>query len=362
VANNGNAATPDPVVVTDAVDSDLSGVTASFSLNGGADQNCDVVGNDVSCDLGILQPNDCAAITISGTAPTDICPEIVNQAFIGELGSEIVTTTIDCPPPGIDLVKDGDDMAHVGDTVTYTFDVSLTPDSLPLTNVTLTDPICDPGTISAPSGDDGNAILEQGETWSYTCTHVVTESDPDPLPNTAHVSGWFGETEVTDEDSHEVDILHPAIEIVKRARPTSGSPGEKVTYHYTITNIGDVVLLNISVDDDVIGHICDIAELQPDESTECTKDFTLPDDGTIKITNVGTAEGEDPLGETVKDDDTETVDVILGQTITKTPPGPIAFTGTSSVIPLGALLLVFVTAGSALLWVGRRRGRQASTE
>jgi uncharacterized repeat protein (TIGR01451 family) len=362
VANNGNAATSDAVVVTDAVDSDLSGVTASFSLNGGADQNCDVVGNDVSCDLGILQPNDSAEITISGTAPTDICPEIVNQAFIGELGSEIVTTTIDCPPPGIDLVKDGDDMAHVGDTVTYTFDVSLTPDSLPLTNVTLTDPICDPGTISAPSGDDGNAILEQGETWSYTCTHVVTESDPDPLPNTAHVSGWFGETEVTDEDSHEVDILHPAIEIVKRARPTSGSPGEKVTYHYTITNIGDVVLLNISVDDDVIGHICDIAELQPDESTECTKDFTLPDDGTIKITNVGTAEGEDPLGETVKDDDTETVDVILGQTITKTPPGPIAFTGTSSVIPLGALLLVFVTAGSALLWVGRRRGRQASTE
>jgi len=75
------------------------------------------------------------------------------------------------------------------------------------------------------------------------------------------------------------------------------------------------------------------------------------------------AEGEDPLGETVKDDDTETVDVILGQTITKTPPpGPIAFTGSSSVLPLGALLLVFVTAGSALLWVGRRRGRQTSTE
>ena len=89
-------------------------MTASFSLNGGADQNCDVVGNDVSCDLGILQPNDSAEITISGTAPMDICPEIVNQAFIGELGSEIVTTTIDCPPPGIDLVKDGDDMAHVG--------------------------------------------------------------------------------------------------------------------------------------------------------------------------------------------------------------------------------------------------------
>lgn len=364
VENNGNAATSDAVVVTDAVDSDLSGVTASFSLNGGADQACDVVGNDVSCDLGILEPGDSAEITISGTAPTDICPLIENQAFIGELGSEIVTTTIDCPPPGIDLVKDGDDMAHVGDTVTYTFDVSLTPDSLPLTDVTLTDPICDAGTLTGPTGDAGTlGVLEQGETWGYTCTHVVTENDPDPLPNTAEVSGWFGETEVSDEDSHEVDIIHPAIEIVKRARPDSGSPGEEVTYHYTITNIGDVVLYDISVDDDVIGHICTIAELQPNGSTECTKKYTLPDDGTIKVTNVAVAEGEDPLGETVKDDDTETVDVILGQTITKTPPpGPIAFTGTSSVIPLGALLLVFVTAGSALLWAGRRRGRQASTE
>lgn len=364
VENNGNAATSDAVVVTDAVDSDLSGVTASFSLNGGADQACDVVGNDVSCDLGILEPGDSAEITISGTAPTDICPLIENQAFIGDLGSEIVTTTIDCPPPGIDLVKDGDDMAHVGDTVTYTFDVSLTPDSLPLTDVTLTDPICDAGTLTGPIGDAGTlGVLEQGETWGYTCTHVVTESDPDPLPNTAEVSGWFGETEVSDEDSHEVDIIHPAIEIVKRARPDSGSPGEEVTYHYTITNIGDVVLYDISVDDDVIGHICTIAELQPNGSTECTKKYTLPDDGTIKVTNVAVAEGEDPLGETVKDDDTETVDVILGQTITKTPPpGPIAFTGTSSVIPLGALLLVFVTAGSALLWAGRRRGRQASTE
>jgi len=363
VENNGNAATADSVVVTDAVDSDLSGVTATFSLNGGADQDCDVVGNDVSCDLGVLQPDDSAEITISGTTPTDICPEIVNQAFIGELGSEIVTTTIDCPPPGIDLVKDGDDMAHVGDTVDYTFDVSLTPDSLPLSNVTLTDPVCDPGTISGPTGDDGDAVLEQGETWSYTCTHLVTETDPDPLPNTAHVSGWFGQTEVTDEDSHEVDILHPAIEIVKRARPQSGSPGEQVTYHYTITNIGDVALHDISVDDDVIGHVCDIAVLQPNESKECSKGYTLPDDGTIKVTNVVVAEGEDPLGETVKDDDTETVDVILGQTITKTPPpGPIAFTGSSSVLPLGALLLVFVTAGSALLWVGRRRGRQTSTE
>jgi len=75
------------------------------------------------------------------------------------------------------------------------------------------------------------------------------------------------------------------------------------------------------------------------------------------------AEGTDPLGETVSDDDTEVIDVILGQTITptKTPPGGTAFTGTSVAIPLGAVALIFLTAGTALLWVGRRWGRRAQT-
>ena len=65
----------------------------------------------------------------------------------------------------------------------------------------------------------------------------------------------------------------------------------------------------------------------------------------------------------MRDDDTEVIDVILGQTITptKTPPGGTAFTGSSAVIPLSVVALMLLTAGTALLWVGRRRGRSATT-
>ena len=281
VGNTGNADSSN-VTVTDSVDANLTNVRTP------SQGSCTVVGNAVSCDLGTIGAGGSATITISGTAPTTTCPTITNRAFIGELGSETVTTTVTgCTPPppppppppptpGIQIVKDGPATAHVGDTITYTFDVSLISGSPSLTNVTVTDPICDAGTLTGPTGDDGDSMLEQGETWAYSCTHVVTASDPDPLPNTATAEGHSGATTVTDDDSHEVDIVHPAIRIQKQARPQSGSPGEQITYHYTVTNIGDVALFDISVDDDVIGHICTIASLAPGETKECTADLHDP--------------------------------------------------------------------------------------
>ena len=79
--------------------------------------------------------------------------------------------------------------AQVGDTIGYKFDVT-NPGDIGLA-VTLSDPRCDAGTINGPqkvTGDSDNS-LEPGELWRYTCTHKVTASDPDPLPNTVHVTG-----------------------------------------------------------------------------------------------------------------------------------------------------------------------------
>ena len=79
--------------------------------------------------------------------------------------------------------------------------------------MTLSDPRCDAGTLKGPqkvAGDSDNS-LEPDELWRYTCTHKVTSSDPDPLPNTVHVKGKdpLGGI-VEDEDSATVDIVQPA--------------------------------------------------------------------------------------------------------------------------------------------------------
>jgi hypothetical protein len=78
--------------------------------------------------------------------------------------------------------------ATVGDTVTYSMTLKNTG-TADLT-VDLNDAVCDGGTISGPGGRDGSADpLAAGESVTYTCTHVLTANDPDPLTNTACTTG-----------------------------------------------------------------------------------------------------------------------------------------------------------------------------
>ena len=230
------------------------------------------------------------------TSDTDAttCGEIDNTATVtidnGDGDSAEASITVNCPAAR-DRHREGRaDLAHVGDTITYTFEVSLTTPE-PLFDVDGHRPQLQRGCAGVPSGDDGDNVLEPGEMWSYTCTHVVTDTDPDPLPNTATVQGTSDDGRTTtDEDSHEVDLIHPAIEIVKTVDPGRGEPGDTVTYTYVVTNTGDTTLFDVSVDDDVIGHIGDIDELAPGESVTLTKDWVLPASPPV-VTNVGTATG-----------------------------------------------------------------------
>jgi hypothetical protein len=241
----------------------------------------------------------------------------------------------------------------VGDTITYDFSVQLTtPETL--VNVTVSDPNCNEGAPVYVSGDDGDNALEQGEVWLYQCTHVVLDTDPDPLPNTATVQGTADDgRDATDESSWSVDLIHPAIKIVKTVDPISGNPGDTVTYTYVVTNTGDTTLFNVSVDDDVIGHIGDIAQLDPGESVTLTKDFVLPANPPTVI-NVGTATGTDVLGKTVTDDDDASVTIVKAAHNQPTPPKPTAFTG-SDAARLGLLTLVLLGLGALALVIGRRR-------
>ena len=58
-------------------------------------------------------------------------------------------------------------------------------------------------------------------------------------------------------------MIHPAIEIVKTVDEETVPIGTTVTYTVLVTNTGDTTLYDISVDDDILGHIGDIAVLEP---------------------------------------------------------------------------------------------------
>jgi uncharacterized repeat protein (TIGR01451 family) len=329
-----------------------------WSIDGGTGQQfCKITQGDLVCDFGDMGPDSSYTVHISSDTDATTCGEIDNTATVtisnGKGDDDDASITVNCPPLGIDIEKTGPELAHVGDTITYHFAVQLTtPETL--FNVTVNDPNCNEGAPVYVSGDDGDNALEQGEVWQYECTHVVLDTDPDPLPNTATVQGTADDgRSATDEDSWSVDLIHPAIKIVKTVDPISGNPGDTVTYTYVVTNTGDTTLYNISVDDDVIGHIGDIDQLDPGASETLTKDFVLPENE-LSVTNVGTATGTDVLGKTVKDDDDANVTIVEAAHNPPKPPKPTAFTG-SDAARLGLITLVLLGLGALALVIGRRR-------
>jgi uncharacterized repeat protein (TIGR01451 family) len=380
VTNDGQAEATN-VHVTDSMPAGATIGGAAFTGGSNGPGTCTVSGQSIDCDLGTLAPGQSATVTVVVTVDAAACPSITNDASVSadnETGSaddnaDSVTVGVTCPtspppppssppppPLGIRIIKDGPALAHVGDTITYSFDVSLTT-STPLTAITLTDPICSAvPALASKNGGDQDEWLEPAETWHYTCAHRVSASDPDPLPNTATVRGTDSQgRSASDTDDHVVDLIHPAIRIVKTANPPSISPGETVTYTFTVTNVGDVPLFDVSVDDDKLGHICDIPRLDVGETRICTKDFTAGGGNLGPLKNVGVAEGKDVTGYPVRDQDTAEVDVVLAVTvtpaITTAPPGPeIAFTG-SHVLPLAGVAVVLFLLGAGLIRVGRRR-------
>ena len=265
---------------------------------------------------------------------------------LGGKDSDEDSTQTDVLHPDIEIDKRVDrQSAHVGDKLTYTFKVSNAGDT-PL-SVEFSDPRCDAGTLVAPDDD----VLGVDETWTYTCTHVVTNTDPNPLPNTAKVTGTdeLGGKD-SDEDSTSVAIVKPGALVVKEGNQFA-YPGDTVTFTFKVTNNGNAPLTNVVVTDDRCAPVTRVtgdAALDPGETWSYTCSKQIPAGHKIgdenPIRNVATATGKDPLGKTVTSTDDHNVRVLhpavaiektgpatalagsaLAYTLTVSNPGDVAF-------------------------------------
>ena len=160
------------------------------------------------------------------------------------------------------------------------------------------------------SGD----TLAVGATWLFTCSHVVTAADPDPLPNTVTVTATppGGPALPPQTDTERADILHPAIDIEKDG-PATATQGDTLTYTLVVTNPGDVVFASDKVV--VTDPQCDdqptLVSVNGDPSPQSlnpgdTWTYTCSHVTTTaesSVTNVATVTGTDPNGRTVTDTD-----------------------------------------------------------
>jgi uncharacterized repeat protein (TIGR01451 family) len=348
---NAGGGTARNVVAQDTLPN-ASGLSWSVDHTSGS-PTCGISGGVLRCSAASLGSGDSFSAHITSPTTFASCGDIDNTAVLSVSGanggSADATVRVTCPPAGLHLLKSGPSEAHVGDTVTYSFGASNRA-SQALHSVVLTDPRCDAAPVLDDGDTNGDNVLQSSEVWSYSCDHVVTAGDADPLPNTATITGLDPNgTSVDSSDSWTVDILHPALTFLKTGSRTSGAGGAAITFTYEVTNTSsDTTLYNVKVTDDLLGPIGTVAQLAPGASKTFDKASTL--DSAHK-TNIGTATGCDHIGGCVSKTSKWTVTVVLG---TQFPPTPLPRTGVESADPLGWAWLL----GGVAIAIYLRRARK----
>jgi uncharacterized repeat protein (TIGR01451 family) len=156
---------------------------------------------------------DCVLVTPTGPGSFTLRLLVCNGPVELNCCSECtLNVTVNPCTPGIHVVKYPDIdyfcLSDVPVQVTYTYEVTANGTE-PLENVSIEDDTCfDPAYVS---GDDGDNILELGETWIYTCSTSLY----DTTTNTVDVAGFgvFSGNEVTDETTATVTAYDLDVEV-----------------------------------------------------------------------------------------------------------------------------------------------------
>jgi uncharacterized repeat protein (TIGR01451 family) len=304
--HNGAASSATITAITD------DKVAAPLRSASTTDTDCaDVIGTSIAAGATVTCYYD---TTFASPAQAQVV-NTVSVTATNSAGSDTKTDTSTVnftQSSGLSLVKTASPQTYsqVGDVIGYSYLVTNTG------NVSLAGPVTvsdDKATVTCPAGG-----LAPGATKTCTASYTITQADLDSgsVTNTAtaHANGTN-----SNPDSETVTAVQsPALSLVKSATTTGfSSPpkaGDKITYHFSITNIGNVTLTSVNLSDALIGysnHVCGATTLAPGASTSCQADYTLTqadvDAGTVH--NSGTACG------TPTACDTDTTDT----TITRSP-------------------------------------------
>jgi uncharacterized repeat protein (TIGR01451 family) len=280
--NNSTDTVANIVVVTDSLDPYVEFLYAS------AGGSTDPATNTVTWNLSSLSPGVSQLLSVTvrvkDTAPTtSLTQDLQNTVSISAITAD-PNTANNVNTEATDLVsviqsmlvtkaasmEDGGTGAdEANDVIKYVITVENTGNTT-LTDITVTDPYADAGSLlrGADIVGDNDALLEVGETWSYTAKHTVTQAEIDSngggdgsLENT--VTADSKETpEFTAKASVPLEIT-PAWEVMKTFVGVTGgngndkadAAGDVLNYKITVTNTGNVALTNVVVTDSVEGRM-----------------------------------------------------------------------------------------------------------
>src|SRR5262249_48179878 len=150
------------------------------------------------------------------------------------------TAAVDVVHPSITVAKTPDSQqVPSGSPVTFHIKVANDGD-VALTNVEVTEAV-------APVGWKSIGTLAAGGESEYDGTKPNATAS---FTNTADVSGKppVGD-DVTDEDTADVTVIHPSIDVQKTPDNQQIVAGGTASFHIVVTNDGDVALTSVEVTD-----------------------------------------------------------------------------------------------------------------
>jgi len=258
----------------------------------------------------------------SGTAPNgDVVTDLSDDN--SEIEDDITITDL-CQDPKIALIKvgtfndeDQDGCTDVGETISYVFTVS-NVGNVSLTDVVVTDP-----SVTVVGGPIDLAV-GQSDATTFTGTYTITQVDIDngQFENQAEASGTAPNgdvvTDLSDDNSEiEDDITitdlcqDPKIALIKvgtfndEDQDGCTDVEETITYTFTVSNVGNVTLTNVVIDDPLVNVVGGPITLAPEQSdaTTFTAVYTITqtdiDNGEFE--NQAEASGTAPNGDVVTD-------------------------------------------------------------
>ena len=325
-------------VLTGNDDADTSGTislndTLTYQITASNDGNVTLNNVSVSDDL-TGDSTSCLTVAPGGTCVLTVT-YVVTQADVdaGEIVNTGTADSDETPPtedpntepvpqnPALAVDKaltgnadeDASGTVSLDDTLEYTITATNTGD-VTLNNVAVSDDL---------TGDSTSCLsVAPGSTCVLTVTYVVTQANVDAgeIVNTGTADS--DETPPTDDPNTEPVPQNPAIQIVKSSSLDLGAdsianPGDVISYGFAITNIGDVTLTGVTVNDAKAGVTnCVIGTMAPGavDDTTCSGSYTLTqaDVDAGQVDNQAFVAGEAPggdagdLGDDIKDDDTDT--------------------------------------------------------
>jgi hypothetical protein len=244
--------------------------------------------------------------------------------------------------PSIEVTKSGPAQAKVGDEVCFQIGYVSTGT----------------GTLENCQGSDtllgplGEFLDGQDREFCYT----TSASDPNPLENTAtitcDVDGF--DNQASDWDSHEVELISPAVTLEKACRPDPIPVGGEIFWDFEVTNTGNSGL-NCLLNDADAGIIDLGFVLAAGESFDYTASRTVSEADIPQISNYAEVQCDvDGFDNQVSDDDSATCEVVpIGEEVCRTPGFWGTHAGTENRRSTNLTQLVIDAAGGSIEVCGK---------